>query len=217
LNKGDIMNKVDLLENSKPILFNSEMVKAILDGRKTQTCSAVMSHIDINNECDFIKSKYKKGDVLWVRESVGTRRFAPYDKLYFWYVSDERDKGVSNHSISIPKRFDHEPKWILNENKVPNGCIKEMARIFLKVTDISVERLQDITIKGIFKEGFNGEISDYFISDKYHQKAIEKCFSDNQQDITTWWVKLWNSTSKDGYKWDKNPYVFVYEFERMEG
>ena len=71
---------------------------------------------------------------------------------------------------------------------------KKYARIFLKVTNVRVERLQDIDYGDIIDEGW-----DYGIN----IRALE------------WWKKLWNSTTKDGYKWEDNPYVFVYEFERI--
>ena len=69
-----------------------------------------------------------------------------------------------------------------------------MARIFLKVTNVRVERLQDITFDDIEKYGI-----------KFNLKINGK----NKFKI------LWNSTAKDGYKWEDNPYVFVYEFEKI--
>ena len=77
-----------------------------------------------------------------------------------------------------------------------------MARIFLKVTNVRVERLQDIRVRDIEKEtGWKREIYSY--SNK--NRAFYKDYRD-----------LWNSTAKDGYKWKDNPYVFIYEFERVQ-
>ncbi|MFW2308043.1 hypothetical protein, partial [Aliarcobacter butzleri] len=101
---------------------------------------------------------------------------------------------------------------------VPNGCIKEMARIFLKVTNVRVERVKDISDKDCIKEGIS-EVgfypdegfplcSGYMIGKDDGKTALsntpQKPFSE-----------LWNSTAKDGYKWGRDPYVFVYEFERL--
>jgi uncharacterized protein YhfF len=73
-----------------------------------------------------------------------------------------------------------------------------MARIFLKVTNVKVERLQDITRRDVLSEGIREHAVNQF------------------HPHTCLFETLWNSTSKDGYKWEDNPYVFVYEFERIE-
>ena len=195
---------------TKPILFNTEMVKAILDGRKTQTRRVVnkeylgMADIDDNNiyvpayDGGYVNilnttwSKYKVGDVLWVREpaKVKSPPIATCKKLTFKYLADNKIT-----EIYLDDDFDYSKKWIQKCQGVPNGCIKLMARIFLKVTNVRVERLQDISFDDIEKEGvtFNLKIN-----------------GKNK------WKILWNSTSKDGYKWEDNPYIFVYEFERVE-
>ena len=201
----------------KPILFNTEMVKAILEGRKIQTRRAiplknndliftgfVMSSTAKNREgycafgknkeqdLEFIKPKYKVGDILYVREpaKVVSPPVETCKKLTFKYLADNKTT-----EIFIDDDFDYSKKWIQRCQGVPNGCLKEMARIFLKVTNVRVERLQDITFDDIEKYGI-----------KFNLKINGK----NKFKI------LWNSTAKDGYKWEDNPYVFVYEFERIE-
>lgn len=211
----------------KPILFNTEMVKAILDGRKTQTrrvvnlknndlifTGFVMSSATKNKkgccafgkskECDleFIKPKYKVGDTLWVREPAKVTEINDYQDCFsFKYLADDKedelpylDKWLNDNGMDVPK-------WVEKCQGVPNGCIKEMARTFLKVTNVRVERLQDIRVRDIEKEtGWKREIYSY--SNK--NRAFYKDYRD-----------LWNLTAKDGYKWENNPYVFVYEFERV--
>ena len=67
---------------------------------------------------------------------------------------------------------------------------------------IQIDRLQNISVRDIEKvTGWKREIYSY--SNK--NKAFFKDYRD-----------FWNSTAKDGYKWEDNPYVFVYEFERIE-
>ena len=83
---------------------------------------------------------------------------------------------------------------------------KEAARIWLKVTDVRVERLQDITGQDVLKEGLNSHV---------HPKA--SYFDMNQREM---FENLWNSTIKksdlDRHGWDANPWVWVVEFERCE-
>ena len=187
----------------KPILFNIEMVKAILDGRKTQTrrviplknndlifTGFVVSSTAKNREgycafgknkeqdLEFIKPKYKVGDALYVRE-----------------------KCVDEYPNGFCFKEDYEEEEWNNRYLIKQYCNKLNARIFLKVTNVRVERLQDISVRDIEKAtGWRREIYSY--SNK--NKAFFKDYRD-----------FWNSTAKDGYKWEENPYVFVYEFERI--
>lgn len=224
----------------KPILFNTEMVKAILDGRKTQTRRVIknnkkagiigngyfyydkVSYNGSSNLTDFGKQKiielcsqYKVGDILWVREPakiMGNHKQIGniYERTCnFKYLAD--DKIIED--FNIPYRFsashiNHflykniKPTWLTGNKGVPNGCIKEMARIFLKVTNVRVERLYEIGVIDVIKEGCPKDYFDGKIGTK--------------EQVRDWWINLWNSTAKDGYKWEDNPYVFVYEFERVE-
>ena len=199
----------------KPILFNTEMVKAILDRRKTQTrrviplknndlifTGFVVSSTAKNREgycafgknkeqdLEFIKPKYKVGDVLYVREKsyfVDCDCQCPWQcSPQGWYATDEVSySGIRCSVEAIPSIH----------------MRKEMARIFLRVTSVRVERLQDISVRDIEKEtGWRREIYSY--SNK--NKAFLRDYCD-----------FWNSTAKDGYKYLDNPYVFVYEFERV--
>ena len=201
------MNK-QLLQKAKPILFNTEMVKAILDGRKTQTRRiAKLENIDcpycedylvpygwandmeigyqcINEDCMHTtsinqKPKYKASDILYVRETwnYDEQNNKPYYKADF-------DLGSANALGMIWKPSIHMPK--------------KYARIFLKVTNVRVERLQDITRKDVLSEGIREHAVNQF------------------HPHTCLFETLWNSTTKKGYKWEDNPYVFVYEFERIE-
>lgn len=230
--------------SAKPISFIPEMVKAILDDRKNQTRRPIKIKnkltrdwaitsgvewlkVDLKDEKypysireqngawneyslqDFIKeySQYQVGDVLWVREPVKvTKACNDTLKMEFEYLSDGTKK-----IIDIPKKYLDEYDFIKNNcflaklNQlhydkayigVPNGCLKEMARIFLKVTNVRVERLQDITTMDIQKEGID-------------------ILGLTQNLIYQKWEILWDSTAKKGYRLEDNPFVFVYEFERI--
>lgn len=222
------MQREELLRNAKPILFNTEMVKAILDGRKTVTRRLI--NWDIVNRCDMEKDgtllcfedeygdhirpeklcRYQPGNILYVRETwnhyrhdvVGGQNKGYHEEGYFYKASPEmKDK--------LPDFVQyHWGKW-----KPSIHMPKEAARIFLKVKDVGVERLQECG-KGwcldIEKEGVVTPQNPilYVSDDKYHEALREE------------FKKLWNSTIKkadiDTYGWDANPYVWVIEFERIE-
>ena len=190
--------------SSKPIIFNTEMVKAILNGRKTQIRRVVpLKNNDLiftgfvvsstaknregycafgkNKERDleFIKPKYKSGDILYAKE-----------------------KCVDEYPNGFCFKEDYKEEEWNDKYLIKQYCNKLNARIFLKVTNVRVDRLQDISVRDIKKEsGWRREIYSY--SNK--NKAFLRDYCD-----------FWNSTTKDGYKWEDNPYVFVYEFERIK-
>ena len=210
-----------------PILFNTEMVRAILDGRKDATRRIVKGFIpdDAVWGCTtftpkgyiscrgtfadgygekFFKLPCEPGDILYVRE---TWKKAPNGYYYYedWQRNDIADVTKWRPSIHMPK---------------------EAARIWLKVTDVRVERLQDIDEDGVWNEGFrfkppcltrvsaDGHTCDL---DGPCTSSIKYC------DMTMGELcgrELWDSTIKksdlDRYGWDANPYVFVIEFERCE-
>lgn len=205
----------------RPILFNTEMVRAILDGRKTQTRRVInfgkLSNIKRGRlfysktfdswaiedkgpspEADItlVNCPYGKvGDKLWVRETfaVGSVVGAENDE---WYLS--QCKGENNF---IPKEY-----CIRNDIGVEDVIWKpsifmprKASRITLEIQNIRVERLQDITLEDAREEGINPkEIG----SDYEGIKAFEK---------------LWNSINESkGKGWNENPWVWVVEFKKVE-
>lgn len=194
----------------KQILFNTEMVRAILDGRKTCTrrvikpqpygkCTYPLGFVTDStekkevgcfgfgvDECggsiQYAKPSYQPGDILYVRE---TWKNAPNGYYYYedWQRNDIADVTKWKPSIHMPK---------------------EAARIWLEVTNVRVERLQDITTNQIEQEGVEAEYP-HVLNGEEKKYAFQN---------------LWNSTIKksdlDFYGWDANPYVWVIEFERCE-
>jgi len=172
------MSREELLKIAKPILFNTEMVRAILDGRKTQMRRAIELPKDFNVE--------GFGTATDDELSVIEARFDDYDTDETIFIKPKYKKGDILFCDTFTLGSEH-------------------ARIFLRVTDVRVERLQDISIEDILAEGFDkGRLTENY-GDK---ELIDKCLE--------WWIKLWDSTTKDGFKWGDNPCVFVYEFEKME-
>lgn len=213
----------------KPILFNTEMVRAILDGRKTCTrriCKDANEYtvpdMDFYNADrrtyavhNFVDKEHTEqlstaertcpictGDILYVRE---TWKEAPKGYYYYedWQKDDIADVTKWKPSIHMPK---------------------EAARIWLKVTNVRVERLQEIDEDGVWDEGFkfkppcltrvsaDGHTCDLdgpcMSSIKYCDMTMGELFG----------RELWNSTIKksdlDRCGWDANPYVWVISFER---
>ena len=210
--------------------MNTQTTKAILDGRKVQT-RRVFKNKDIkisnvlggnvfcyddygNDETfsvdEFIKTyaKYQKNETIWVREPAKITSWhscAINDKMTYKYLADDFEKTI-NIPLRLVKNLDY-PKWITNCQGIPNGCIKEMARIFLKVTNVRVARLKDITLDDIKKEGCP---SITMIGNNKDTIGFK------ERKSNEWWINLWNSTAPKDYKWEDNPYILVYEFERIE-
>ena len=188
--------------SEKPILFNTEMVRAILDGRKTQTRRIIKKppgegsivaynryyNILIVNNIPGFSAPIEEGDVLWVRETwaAWSRTYGSFPKVI--YKADENPRNISDiewrPSIHMPR---------------------DLARIFLRVTGVRAERLQKISGSDCVAEGCDAEmlseVGEEFTRGVFHG--------------------IWDSTIKKKdlprCGWDANPWVWVYEFERIEG
>ena len=205
----------------KPILFNSHMVRAILDGRKTVMRRAVKGLENYDDFCvlgtdhdmlaakkngdeypkrvkglwaifDWLfrdglihsrieKAPYAPGDVLWVRET-----WAQVNGVYYYRADDQENLGVFGGwcpSTQMPR---------------------DAARIWLRVTNVSVERLQDIDEAGAEAEG--GKV------------RILKCSPSRtaRDDFALIWDGTIKPTDYNRYGWEANPWVWVIEFERCE-
>ena len=193
----------------KPILFNTEMVRAILDGRKTCTRRLVrflpgenpqwtgyirdglMLYNGRNEPC-ITKAPYQPGDILYVRETWCDDRQFTHDSTpgRYFYKASESGNFKWKPSIHMPK---------------------EAARIWLKVTDVRIERLQDVTEDGAKAEGA--------IDNRGFIHSPENEY-DRIHTAREHFIKIWNSTIKkfdiDRYGWDANPWVWVIKFERCE-
>ena len=197
-----------------PILFNTEMVTAIVRQLNPKTATrrvikgfipkgAIWGHTIFTPEgcisCrgtfadgygeKFFKLPYQLGDILYVRETWCNANKEGAEPDYYYYadtkICEDYDNGQWKWRPSI-----HMPK--------------EAARIWLKVTGVKVERLQDITHVDIIMEGIEpGYLNAH---------SGEKTRND--------FAMIWDSTIKKSelniYGWDANPWVWVIEFERVE-
>ena len=187
----------------KPILFNTEMVQVILNGRKTTTRRVVKpqptdqfakpTFIEADGTwregwARVIKPPYQPGDVLYVRETWYERLGDISMGKYIYRAQAEPQDEIHQYALD-------QNRWHPSIH-MP----REAARIFLRVTDVRAERLQEITEGGVNREGHPfSEITGNKLDD---------------------FALLWNSTIKkadlDKYGWNVNPWVWVIEFERCE-
>jgi hypothetical protein len=200
----------------RPILFSGPMVKAILDGRKTQTRRVVFK--DDCQEChqpwwcagthwqngdELLHCPYGQGgDRLWVRETfcVGYEyepdKFTamPFDgcentRKAFYRATDDDANGEPKRPW---KPSIHMPRWA--------------SRITLEIVSVRVERLQNIGEADAIAEGID------------EWEEMFRCGPDSDpcwtRDARLAYAWLWNSiNAKRGFGWDVNPWVWVIEFK----
>ena len=211
----------------KPILFNTDMVRAILEGRKTVTRRVVKlpSNIQVQDNglytlyaegtCyenqhieeleQYLRTPYEVGDVLYVRETW-TDHYVPNEEgkaeLQYCYKAD----GIDIKAECLPGENN---RWYPSIH-MP----KAAARIFLRVTSVRVERLRNVTTEDMEKEG----LIDFCKKCKALFSDCDTCL--NEDGIESEFTELWDSTIKPDqlkyYGWEANPYVWVIEFERIE-
>lgn len=207
----------EILLKSKPILFNTDMVRAILDGKKTVTRRIVKPQPVVLNS--LVIPPYKVGDILYVRETW--KRFCgmlygrengtyiPLDDFEgYQYKADEQCICTKGFNPFCDGFEDQKNDASFDDKWHPSIHMpKEAARIFLRVTNVRVERLQDITPEQIDAEG----CKEYAYNAKTGELLPSK---------PTWFKIKWDSTIKKSdiakYGWTANPYVWVIEFERID-
>lgn len=233
-----------------PILFNSEMVRAILDGRKTQTrrvvklknndpmCGAPSSFkcsdscgesgrvYGFDSEDETYRSPYgKPGDQLWVRETWGIVSHVDHDDpsgQKFVHTKTNYD-GESKHVIYREESLKYAFEWMDdNDNREhedgrpvslwkPSIHMPRWAsRIQLEVTNVRVERVQDITEEDAKAEGVNGGCLTC--------GNLNPCgCSEPLPDYRDSFIWLWDSINKQrGFGCYVNPWVWVVEFKIIE-
>lgn len=245
----------------KPILFNTEMVRAILDGRKTCTRRLVrflpgenpqwtgyirdglMLYNGRNEPC-ITKAPHQPGDILYVRETWRVGAWDIFNQMIAFDYKDGtcgeltyiHDRELFDRLVNQSRNDARQAKCEYNGadfvwEKGKSPCRwrpsihmpKEAARIWLKVTDVMVERLQEMKPVDVIKEGAYPDCWDCL--NTYGESGSQCCYGTEEQcsqcdEVMMEWEKLWTSTIKksdlDCYGWDANPYVWVIEFERCE-
>ena len=201
----------------KPILFNTEMVQVILEGRKTVTRRVMKPQPIADDDVRHVRGGWDAGkfrsvktrrtwnppchsdDILYVRETWRVRNV--FGDIARGDRTAEIEFMAGGDMICVPA-FDYAPSY--GAWKPSIHMPKEAARLFLRVKHVSVERLQDIDSEGIRAEGLN--------TLAVHAGDMEI----SQREFAI----LWDSTIKPAdlplYGWDANPWVWVIEYERCE-
>lgn len=207
----------------KPILFSTDMVRAILAGRKTQTRREIKKKY---SNTDLVLKTDKHGSRLIERQNdvpppvdnghgTVTYRMAAYAEVKPKYrVGDILwVRETWNHWPVRPYPFVYKATYLNTFGHTWKPSIhmpKRAARIFLKVISVRVERLQDMSESDAIAEGVlvnedSLECWDYEIKDWGH-------FGFDPIDS---FQTLWESINGEN-SWNENPYVWVYEFEVIE-
>jgi len=215
----------------KPILFSTEMVQANLENRKNQTrrickvdalakliglyakrrlwdrnieeCPNPLGHFakfELDGVEMEVKSKFTVGDILWVRETFQESECFDFQiKNQFVYKANEADFNFAT---------EHNVNW-----KPSLFMPKEAARIFLKVTNVRCERLQDISEEDAIAEGAKDSLNrDDMKLLSNLDWVIKRPFGNHQFGF----LALWQSINAKKHPWESNPWVWVYEFEKIE-
>lgn len=228
----------------KPILFNTEMVRAILDGRKSCTRRVIKPQPDekhtyplgfvtdstekkevgcfgfgideYGGSIKYVKPPYQPGDILYVRET--------WQYLYELDGNEQIIEGTGKYyyaaTDTIPFDTYVDASGVTHERVPWHPSIhmpKEAARIWLKVTDVRVERLQDITPKDAENEGVgNLFYEDIGYSEKNYGTEVDPEYGIAKEQFAWLWESTVKKSDLDRYGWNANPWVWVIEFERCE-
>jgi hypothetical protein len=199
--------------NMKPILFSTPMVQAILDGKKTQTRRIMKPQPSSADETgiwykmksggeslDCFPQPVRVGDVLYVRETFAACETPFGDYLYKadYQTASKADLDIKKWSPSL-----HMPT--------------DAARIFLRITAVKTERLQDISEQDAIKEGIERVGSYHNTEGGAGMNLYENYLAKGNNQLLPFdsFKTLWQSINGPE-SWNQNPWVWAYTFERCE-
>lgn len=215
----------------RPILFSSEMVKAILDGRKTQTRRVIKEFpVEGFRWAGWVVSSVDKKD-------EGKATIAPESNSEYCITGNIKKScphGKIGDILYVREAFH---VWIPNGKEIPHyratnrdriceelgwkpsiHMPKKFSRIKLEITGIRVERLQDITDKDCIAEGI--DLKDFCVCpDDEFIDGVRFCLNCGKRftDIKGEFEELWDSINeKRGYGFEKNPWCWALEFKKLE-
>jgi hypothetical protein len=224
-------------ERMKPILFSTPMVRAILNAKpgawpaepadpekpfKWQTRRVVKPQPEYENdsqiiiECGKLKRIWRGAGMLWQSKTLGKVPYKPGDILWVRETFAKTSEG--EYLYRADPVFDHCGKGDFGWKWSPSRHMpREAARMFLEVKGVRVERLQDISEADAKAEGVG----------KFELMELEKIPSSlillkrnsaiPQASYKAGFYKVWEElNAKRGYGWTANPYVYVYEFMRLD-
>jgi len=212
------------MSRERPIVMCGESVRGILEGRKTQTrrivtpqpyetemCPVIVC-VDVQSPSGYtfasdrfddrpIKAKCKVDDRLWVRENIWLHKQHN--------LVGDKNKVARYYDADMSQAQKEKGRWLRNwyDFRTSRFMPKWAARIWLQITNIRVERLQEIKFFDIRAEGFDCPEHDF-----PGGMCVSECrFLRNA--FSEYWDFL---NAKRGFGWDINPWVWVIEFERID-
>ncbi|WP_410477736.1 hypothetical protein [Pantoea sp.] len=204
----------------RPIIFNADMVRAVLDGRKTQTrrIMKVQPHAGVRNSV-FVKSGFEDGhgkelvcpfgavgDCLWVREAFRVHNRATDVATLVYKASEQQSWTQQTHRVPIEKC--NKPAVV--DKWTPSIHMPRWAsRIALEITGVRVERMYDISEVDARAEGVEQLRGGFW---RHYQPG----WTQHQLSARGSFVTLWKSIYGDD-SWLANPWVWVIEFKCVEG
>lgn len=197
----------------RPILFSTAMVQAILEGRKTQTRRVIKPQPEGQPMYCYAGSD-RRDHNKWLH---GGKRYTPpcHGDDILWVRETWRATGV----ISEPYAYkaDEEILYLIGEEGQTLSLMykwrpsihmpREAARLFLRVKNIRVERLQDITEDDARAEGVKDPYD--YQSPEYYEQPHMRGFEINKSAFAGLWESIYSS-------WVDNPWVWVIEFEKVK-
>lgn len=224
-----------ILKRLKPILFNTDMVEAILKDKKNVTRRVVKLDLGLadmdKNDGSYLKlpdeygdfhnakdlCKYQPGDILYVRETWQITSMNNIDKR-IKFLFRAKPNEILNDTYVGKETYDNLIKFSVKNGWQPSLFMpKEAARIFLKVTNVDIQRIQNITDDEIKAEGVreftkDGDIFKYNHKDEFDWQNAPRTPREAFRE-------LWDSTVKKKdlpiYGWEANPWVWIIEFKRI--
>jgi len=184
----------------RPLLFSGSMIRALIDGRKTQTRRALKSPYGTleltSNGWKPVHTKVFTGDRLWVRETL---KADSNDQGHRW-ITYAADGSVTPHGLVM---------WDWKRDSIPSIHMPRWAsRLTLTVTDVRVERLQDISEADAVAEGcFKGKASGRVFANE----TAMHLGGDEWSSARDWYADLWE-TINGPEAWNANPWVVAYTF-----
>ena len=202
----------------RPILFNVEMVRALLDGRKTMTRRVAKlnaaGRVQLpgsphNWHCEdpdaWLACPYgQPGDRLWVKERHSFNDIMKSATPHCWLVDVEYSDGTERNILAETKK----PKLTRERGEIgwrPSIHMPRWSsRILLEITNVRVEHVQEISEEDALNEGIT-----------YHDLPNNGL---DPMRARTWFRGLWETiNAARGFGWDVNPWVWVVEFRIVEG
>jgi hypothetical protein len=237
--QGDNRIRGDMKE--RPIPFTAEMVRAILEGRKTQTRRVIRPQprlqlfdrgscwseggVSADTQTIWNCPYGQPGDRLWVKETFVLERYedepkSPSDRPLHHHKPEDRDFDWAEEYWLLPyyKATDPAPELVYDDCDEPKCrwissrfMPKWASRIWLEIVNIRVERVQEIGLHDLLAEGVEDIYLSYRGASSWEHKELATKQFRAKYEI------LWNSlNAKRGYGWDVNPWVWVIEFKIVD-